>query len=214
MQKQNSYLTTASVRVRRNWRALNSIVFSSAGLLVFAACQPKTDAAKTESTVVDPASQPVVVGDASGRSLSEFGYGPIVVGMTYAAANDSLKGALKAAKNANLAECDYVTWQGGPAGLGIMVIEGKIARVDVGDSTDIPTKSGAKVGDTEDRIKALYGDRVKVTDHKYEDGHYLTVRSAIPTDTLHFIIFETSNGKVTRMRGGAMPGVEYVEGCS
>jgi hypothetical protein len=55
---------------------------------------------------------------------------------------------------------------------------------------------------------------VTVTNHKYEDGHYLTVRSAVPSDTLHFIIFETANGKVTRFRAGAKPGVEYVEGCS
>lgn len=35
-------------------------------------------------------------------------------GMSYKAANDSLKGALKAAKDANLAECDYVKWAGLP----------------------------------------------------------------------------------------------------
>ena len=105
-------------------------------------------------------------------------------------------------------------WEGGPAGLNVMVVEGEIARVDVGDSSTIPTDAGARVGDSEARIKTLYGDRVTVSDHKYEDGHYLTVRSANRADTTHVIIFETTNGKVTRFRGGAKPGVEYVEGCS
>ena len=219
MHQQNSSARTWSVRVRSIRRSLGAVACVTSALSTLAACQPKSDAAQTESAramtqVPGVQSTPLPVDAPSAWSLNEMGYGPIVAGMTYAAANDSLKGALKAAKNANLAECDYVTWEGGPAGLGIMVVEGKIARVDVGDNTDIRTKSGAQVGDTEDRIKSLYGNRVKVTDHKYEDGHYLTVRSAIPTDTLHFIIFETSNGKVTRMRGGAMPGVEYVEGCS
>jgi len=214
MQNTRSWLLQRAVRVRRNSRVIRSVACAAAALVALAACQPKTDAAKTESAVMAPSAQPVGIGDAPAWMLSEFGYGPIVAGMTYTAANDSLKGALKAAKDANLSECDYVKWQGGPAGLGIMVLEGKIARVDVGDSTNIATESGAKVGDTEERIKTIYGARVKVTDHKYEDGHYLTIRSAIPTDTLHFIIFETSKGIVTRMRAGAMPGVEYVEGCS
>lgn len=95
-----------------------------------------------------------------------------------------------------------------------MVIEGNIARVDVGDSSDIPTDAGAHVGDTEARVKSLYGARLTVSNHKYEDGHYLTVRSATAADTLHLLVFETAQGKVTRMRAGAKPGVEYVEGCS
>lgn len=98
-------------------------------------------------------------------------------------------------------------WEGGPAGPAVMVLEGKIARVDVNDSRTLATAVGARIGDTEVRIKSLYGARLTISDHKYENGHYLTVRSAIPRDTLHFIIFETLKGIVTRMRAGAMPGV-------
>ncbi len=202
-----------TIRGRSIQRVIRSVMSSATALAALVACQPKTDAAKAESAFV-VTNPPAPHADPPIWVLNEFGYGPIVVGMPYAAANDSLKGNLKAAKGANLAECDYVTWEGGPVGLGIMVIEGKIARVDVRDTAGIPTDLGAKVGDSEERIKTLYGTRVKVTNHKYEDGHYLTVRSATPTDTLHFIIFETSKGVVTRMRAGAMPGVAYVEGCS
>ncbi|MEP6832685.1 MAG: hypothetical protein ABJB74_04790, partial [Gemmatimonas sp.] len=162
-------------RARRNWRVMRSAVCAATALAALTACQPKADAAKTESAAVAPSAQPLAIGDPPVWTLDELGYGPIVVGMTYKAANDSLKGALKASTGSNLDECDYVTWEGGPAGLGIMVIDGKIARVDVRESTDIPTRSGARIGDSEERIKMLYGARVKVTDHKYEDGHYLTV---------------------------------------
>ena len=213
MQHRRSYPPQQAVRVVHNWSVSRLVAFSATAL-VAAACQPKTDTAKAESAVVTPAAAPVVVGQPPVWSLSEFGYGPIVVGMSYKAANDSLKGALKAAKDANLTECDYVKWEGGPAGLGIMVIEGSIARVDVRDSSDIPTDAGARVGDTEAHVKSLYGTRLTVSNHKYEDGHYLTVRSANGADTLHLIVFETAQGKITRIRAGAKPGVEYIEGCS
>ena len=56
--------------------------------------------------------------------------------------------------------------------------------------------------------------QVKVTPHKYEDGHYLTVTPTAAADKQFRIVFETARGRVTRYRAGLMPSVEYVEGCS
>ena len=92
-----------------------------------------------------------------------------------------------------------------------MVDEGRIARVEI-DSAGIATAAGARVGDTEERIRSLYPGRVTVTPHKYEDGHYLTVNAA--DDSSFAIVFETSKGRVTRYRAGRRPAVELVEGCS
>jgi len=147
----------------------------------------------------------------SDSSVTEHGLGRLHVGMTLAQARYALGNALVIPRGADTLGCDYVTWRGGPAGLHVMIDEGRIARVDV-DSASIATEAGARVGDSEDRVRSLYPGRVTVTPHKYEDGHYLTVNAA--GDSAFAIVFETAQGKVTRYRAGRRPAVEYVEGCS
>jgi hypothetical protein len=180
--------------------------------VVASACAPKADTPAAESAAISPPStlpEPAP----SANAVTEFGYGAIRAGMTYTDANAALNGALKVSPNENLAECGYVKWEGGPTGLLIMVLENKIARVDATEA-GITSDKGAKIGDTEEQVKALYGDRVTVSPHKYVDGNYLTVRAADASDTVHAIVFETEKGVVTRFRGGAKPGVQFVEGCS
>ena len=86
-------------------------------------------------------------------------------------------------------------------------------RIDGRDST-VATREGARVGDSEARIKSLYGSAVRVEPHKYTGptGHYLTVTPA--NDTRHLIVFETDGERVTMFRVGRKPEVSYVEGCS
>jgi hypothetical protein len=87
-----------------------------------------------------------------------------------------------------------------------------LVRVDV-DFGTVPTREGARVGDSEADIIRMYGDRVTVSPHKYTDGHYLTVRSSMPGDTLHHLIFETEKSVVASYRAGKLPPVAYVERC-
>ena len=108
--------------------------------------------------------------------------------------------------------CGYATETSLPAGVKVMVENGIVVRVDV-DSGNVATAEGARVGDTEERVRSLYGARVSVTPHKYTDGHYLTVKPAAASDTLHRIVFETHKGRVTTYRAGQRPQVEYVERC-
>ena len=143
--------------------------------------------------------------------VTEHGLGPLRVGMTLAEARQALGDALVVPRGTDTLGCDYVTWRGGPPGVHVMIDEGRIARVDV-DSANIATAAGARVGDTEDRVRSLYRGRVAVSPHKYEDGHYLTVNAA--GDSSFAIVFETAQGRVTRYRAGRRPAVEYVEGCS
>lgn len=93
-----------------------------------------------------------------------------------------------------------------------MVVDGVVARVDV-DSNTVPTAEGARVGDIEKRVLALYAERVTVSPHEYTDGHYLTVRP-VTGDTSYLIIFETNRDTVTSFQAGRVPQVQYVEGCS
>jgi hypothetical protein len=112
--------------------------------------------------------------------------------------------------------CDYVfpaVGAGIPEGVSVMVVKGKIARIDV-DTGSVTTEEGAKIGDTEEKIKSIYGDDLQIHPHKYiTGGHYLVV----PGDSASAgkaLVFETDGQHVTMFRAGRQPEVQWVEGCS
>jgi len=143
--------------------------------------------------------------------LREDGAGPVRVGMTVAEADRAVAGGLS--KTAGLESCDFVHPKTGPANVMFMVIDGRIARADVVRGATVGTITGMHTGETESAVRAAYPN-ARVQPHKYTDGHYVVVIPGAPGDTLHRIVFETDGNKVTRMRGGLFPAVEYVEGCS
>ncbi|MFL5384271.1 MAG: hypothetical protein ACJ8GN_17250 [Longimicrobiaceae bacterium] len=142
--------------------------------------------------------------------LTEAGIGPVRVGMTVAEAAAALSGA---AAQPDTQACAYVGLAGLPEGVSLMTESGRIVRVDVDDSSRVATTRGARVGWTEAQVLAAYPG-ARVEPHEYEDGHYLVALPGAPADTTHRIVFETARGVVTRFRGGVVPAVEYVEGCS
>ena len=149
--------------------------------------------------------------DPASWKVNMRGLGPIQAGMTLDEANAASGNRLIIP--ATLEECDFVRLGKGPDDPLFMVEQRKIARVDVVRSSIITTEAGAKIGDTEDRIKALYPG-VATQPHKYTDGHYLVVTPSATADQPYRLIFETDGQKVLRYRSGRMPFVEYVEGCS
>jgi len=159
-----------------------------------------------------PSTAPADPGDFSRWALRADGVGPVKVGMTVAQADSALNGGLDS--TTGLEACDYVRPRQGPEGLSLMVVDGRIARVDVVDSARVPTTAGVMPGESEARVREAYPG-ARVQPHKYDDrGHYFVVIPGAPSDTLHRIVFETDGTKVTRMRGGLFPAVEFVEGCS
>jgi len=147
----------------------------------------------------------------SQSKVSINGIGPIQVGMTVSQAAQA--GSIRLVKSPGQNNsCYYVNPQGEPQEVGFMVTDGTISRVDVRKNSRITTLSGAKIGDTEARIKSLYPGQIQVTPHKYTNGHYLTF---IPKDGSNYrVVFETDGKRVTEFRSGKLPEVEYVEGCS
>ena len=142
--------------------------------------------------------------------VSATGIGPVRIGMTLEEANEVLGGRLTPPEQLEPA-CDYVAPKNLPADVAFMIVEDRVARVDVRDST-VPTEAGARVGDSEARIQSLYPGLVAVEPHKYvERGHYLIV--AAPGDTIHELLFETDGRTVTEYRAGRRPEVGWVEGC-
>jgi hypothetical protein len=158
--------------------------------------------------------------------LAIDGIGPVRVGMTIAEAEHSAK--VRFIDNERGESCYYIRPQGGPQGLSFMVISprqdnrnyrniDRIARVDVLPGSRITTVRGAKIGDTEQRIKSLYPGQIRVTPHEYtfsQGGHYLTFIPKDERDASYRLVFETLNNKVTVFRSGRLPEVEYVEGCA
>jgi hypothetical protein len=141
-------------------------------------------------------------------TVTEYGIGPIRAGMTVAQANAVIGGGFAAPKGGT-SGCKYAVLTKAPRGLWVMLQDGRVVRVEV-RSGSIATSTGARIGDSEARIKQLYPG-VVATPHKYvAGGHYLTVTGSDPANR---IVFETDGSKVTTFRSGRTPEVENVEGC-
>jgi hypothetical protein len=201
-----------------------------AAAILFAACtvtKKEPPAADTEAVAVTPSVADTGAGTSSAATppdttakpatplpeemswtVNARGIGNVTTGMTPSEANAVTGNALTLpAKNS---ECDYIRPKSAPKGVALMFEDGQLSRVDVTSGT-VATVEGAKIGDSEARIKSLYPDAV-VTAHKYlPKGHYLTVTPAGAAN--YRIVFESDGAKVTKYRSGKMPAVEYVEGC-
>jgi hypothetical protein len=66
-------------------------------------------------------------------------------------------------------------------------------------------------------VKKLYPGPIETTRHPYtggKGGKYLTFYPKDSADQNYRLIFETGKGKVNAYRGGRVPDVEAIEGCS
>ena len=165
--------------------------------------------APAESTTARPDSPATTDSSAGEWEVTPAGIGNIKAGMTLQEVKVATNNGITIP--ARLDECAYIRPTSAPKGISLMVEKGTVSRVDITQGT-VATTKGARIGDTEDRIKSLYPGQVKVMPHKYTDGHYLVVSP--PGDADNRIVFETDGKKVLRYRSGKEPAVEYVEGCS
>ncbi len=138
------------------------------------------------------------------------GIGPILYGMPVADARAALGDTLGDPTPTD--KCLYLVPATVPVGLRFMVENGRVVRVDV-DSAGIRTEAGGEVGMSETELHARYPSGFEVRPHKYDTAsRYLIYRE--PADSSLRLVFETDGQRVVRYRAGAMPPVEYVEGCS
>lgn len=145
--------------------------------------------------------------------VTDVGAGPVRYGMTAEEARRALGGRLTVLEPGENEQCYHIVPEEAPEGVAFMVVEGRIARVDVFREASVATREGARIGDPEARILELYGPGVEVSGHRYvEGGHYLSATRPA-TDSTRFI-FETDGQRVTDYRAGLLPPVRWVEGCS
>ncbi len=142
--------------------------------------------------------------------VTHDGYGPLRAGMSVGTARTALDGEFALADST--ASCQHVAVDGAPGRVLAMVVDGRVARVEVADGS-VSTDRGARVGDTEARIDSLYRGEVTAEPHKYTDGRYLVVRPTSAADSGYRLIFETDGARVVTYRAGLRPEVEWVEGC-
>ena len=103
--------------------------------------------------------------------------------------------------------CDFVKFKKYPQ-IHFMVEDGVVTRGDA--KAGVRNSAMVSVGMSLARVKTLH-PRIRIEPHKYDDeGHYLILDSS---DGSSAILFEESGGKVTDIRAGKKPSVEYVEGC-
>ena len=145
-------------------------------------------------------------------TVSAQSFGPVQFGMTVQAAEGALGVKLTKDNAGDDESCRYYTPATGFKGVSFMTSAGVIVRVDIWNGSNIATDAGARIGDTEQRVRMLYKGRVRVKPHAYTaGGHYLVVSGANGKAQM---VFETDHGKVESYRAGREPEVEYVEGCS
>ena len=139
--------------------------------------------------------------------VTDTGVGPVRIGMTAA----ELATALRMDAPVPASGCEYVrpadTPARGPDGVLVMVVDGVSRRVDV-IAPGVGSSAGIAVGKSEAEVRAAY-PQARSEPHKYTNGRYLVVDTAPGLR----LIFETDGSVVTRYRAGAVPQVDWVEGC-
>jgi len=144
-------------------------------------------------------------------ALSEDGLGQVQIGMNL---DDAVNMGLLNQNPTMNTSCDFVypAVGSGLPEVAVMVVRGRIARIDV-DTGTVTTEDGVKIGDSEDKVRSIYGDDLKVEPHKQvEGGHYMTV-AGDSASAGKALVFETdSQQRVSNFRAGRLPEVNW-EGC-
>lgn len=149
--------------------------------------------------------------DLGGARLSMHGAGPLRIGMSQQQVERVLGRKLgKAEDYEEDTGCRYATPEDVAGGLGLMLIDGRLVRIDVEKSGHL-TLSGARVGDTGAAVRRKIGG-LRDSEHAYSgpEGRYLTRYS---NDGRYGIRFEIEDDQVSRYYVGTAEAIQYVEGC-
>jgi hypothetical protein len=139
------------------------------------------------------------------------GMGAIRIGMTTSELGTALGRPIEKPTEPDEAGCFYVAGDS-KSSFSVMVMSGRVVRIDV-QSTSIASLRGARIGDTVEVVRRLYGHALEEQPHFYlgRPDLYLTVFSS---DRRMALRFETHNGVVSTYYFGYAEPTQYVEGCS
>lgn len=143
--------------------------------------------------------------------ITTRGYGPIRAGMTPSEAARLMGTRLKTFEGRPLdVSCDHLYPERGFQGVSLMVQHGRITRVVVSNAR-VQTLSGIRVGDSTTRLKQVFGHRLEIERHKYDEGGFYYF--VWEQDKRHGVKFEVAGDTVTEIYAGDAS-ILYVEGCA
>ena len=143
-------------------------------------------------------------------SVSTVGIDRIMFGMTVHDAQVAAGSRLTPVTP--IGHCYLVTPDDGQAGLTFWVVAGTVERVDV-DTRTITTRSGAGIGNTEDRIREMFGERIHTTPLPDGSGNLLAYVPKDVADATYRVMFLTNGVQVIRLWAGRLPWAEELGGC-
>jgi len=108
--------------------------------------------------------------------------------------------------------CYLVIPDDAPPGITFWVVAGTVERVDV-DTRTITTRSGAGIGDTEDRIREMFGERIHTTLLPDGSGNLLAYVPKDVADATYRVMFLSNGVQITRLWAGRLPWAEELGGC-
>lgn len=145
--------------------------------------------------------------------LKTTGLGPIRIGMDL----DDLraKGLTPVLiEEASNGQCQYYRIKDHGEPLGLMAIDDQVLRVDIWPGSLTTTRSGIRIGSTEQDLVRVYGEQLEATVNPVTLGKTVIFTPQDPGEDVYRLVFETDDqGRVTQFRAGQFPSVTWAEGC-
>ncbi|MDD4964649.1 MAG: hypothetical protein PHI11_12110 [Gallionella sp.] len=139
--------------------------------------------------------------------LSATGYGAIKFGAKLSDVEKTVSEHVAAPANDDEAACRYVQIKAYPEA-NFMVEQDVITRADV--SAKAKNNLNISVGERLAKVTAEHPSAHTEPHHYDPSGYYLIFKSA---EGKSAIVMEVGGGKITDIRAGLEPSVEYIEGC-
>lgn len=140
-----------------------------------------------------------------------LGLAPAEAGQTLQQVQSGLGAPLQPLPGKAQGECRQLAAASRP-GVVYTVDDGVLTRVETRDAR-YATVSGVRVGDDAAKAQRIYGKRLSVTPHLYfAQGRTMAVYS--PDRRFALVMESNDDGRIITLRGGMVPAVEYLEGCS
>ena len=159
------------------------------------------------------------------ETVSVGGLGPVRLGMTIQEAANAAQVSFVVAPLAQSENCQYYLPEvydpekairtASIDGIGVMVVNDQVIRIDVWPGSPVETLSGLGIGSTLDELETAYDGQIEVAPHSKTAGNYVTLTPDGAGNNLYTLVFETDeDGQVTQFRTGQLPAVTWPAGCS
>jgi hypothetical protein len=155
----------------------------------------------------------VAAAQAADGRFGWLGLAPAEAGQTLQQAEAALGAALVpgAPAGKEAARCHLRSSAAQP-GVSYVIDQGLVTRAETRDAR-YATVRGVRVGDDVKKVRQVYGQRLSVRAHAYfERGLVLAVYS--PDRRFALVMESNDAGRIVTLRGGRVPAVEFLEGCS